>query len=250
MHKSIKQAGRHIKRAGHPLKIAGVMSLGLVLLAVLETYSAWAAFENAPHADLWQAPWGQYPRAALIHSAMSVICGLLAFAGSAIAGSLREDPRKEVSSRAWQARAVAFALLTVPVGYLASAFALDREGKAWESYHGSDAYEADKSLANDPQADSRERREAAVRLTPPGKSQPGLADWSQAIFLHLLVMWSASAFRAPRPLTDAQRATLAKQEAKAAATAKAKATRERNAKAKAKAERGNVFDLQDWVKKA
>lgn len=250
MQKHIHKAARAVKRAGHPLKIAGVMALGLTLLAVLEVYSAWAAFENAPHADLWSTPWGQYPRAALIHSAMSVICGLLAFAGSAIAGALREDPRKEISGRAWQARAVAFALLTVPVGYLASAFALDREGKAWETYHGSDAYEADKGLANDPQADSRERREAAERLTPPGKSNPGFPDWAQAIFLHLLVMWSASAFRSPRPLTDAQRATLAKQEARAAATAKAKATKERNAKAKAKADRpGNVFDLQKRIAK-
>ena len=248
MHKSIKQAGRQIKRAGHPLKIAGIMALGLVLLAVLETYSAWAAFENAPHADLWQTPWGQYPRAALIHSAMSVICGLLAFAGSAIAGALREDPRKEVSGRAWQARMVAFALLTVPVGYLASAFALDRESKAWETYHGSDAYDADKALANDPQADSRERREAAERLTPPGKSQPDFPDWAQAIFLHLLVMWSASAFRAPRPLTEAQRAALEKQEARKASAAKARATRERNAKAKAAAAKpGNVFDLRKRV---
>jgi hypothetical protein len=250
MQKHLRTVGRVAKRAGHPLKIAAVMSLGLVLLAVLEAYAAYGAFRNAVQADLIATPWGNLPKSALFHSAKSIICGLLAFAGSAIAGSLREDPRKEVSGRAWQARAVALALLVVPVGNLASTFAYDREAKAWETYKGSDAYEADKGLANDPQADSRERREAAVRLTPPGKSQPGIADWSQAIFLHLLVMWSASAFRAPRPLTDAQRATLAKQEATAAKVAKAKATKARNAAAKAKAARGNVFDLQEWVKKA
>ncbi|NDC76081.1 hypothetical protein EBZ70_12610 [bacterium] len=248
MHKQVKQAGRAIKRAGHPLKIAGVMSLGLVLLAVLETYAAYGAFRNAVQADLIATPWGELPKSALFHSAKSVICGLLAFVGSAIAGSLRDDPRKEVSSRAWQARAVAFALLVIPVGNLASTFAFDREAKAWETYQGSDAYEADKTLANDPQADSRERRDAAERLTPPGKSQPDFPDWAQAIFLHLLVMWSASAFRAPRPLTEAQRAALEKQEARKASAAKARATRERNAKAKAAAAKpGNVFDLRKRV---
>jgi hypothetical protein len=99
MQKHLRTAARVAKRAGHPLKIASVMALGLTLLAVLEVYSAWAAFENAPHADLWTTPWGDYPRAALIHSAMSVICGLLAFAGSAIAGSLREDARKATPAK-------------------------------------------------------------------------------------------------------------------------------------------------------
>lgn len=254
MQKHFRKAARAVKRAGHPLKVAAIMSLGLALLAILEVYSAWAAFENAPHADMWTTPWGEYPRAALIHSAMSVICGLLAFAGSAVAGALRDDVRKGVRGRAWQARAVAFALLSVPVGYLASAFALDREGKAWETYHGSDAYQADKALANDPQADSRERREAAERLKPPGKSNPGFADWSQAIFLHLLVMWSASAFRAPRPLTEAQQNAELKRQAQETKNAKAAETREKNRQEREKEERsarrGNVFDLQKWVRAA
>jgi hypothetical protein len=230
MKKHIHKAVRVVKRAGHPIKGAAVAGLGLTLLAVLETYSAWAAYHDAPQADLWTTPWGPYPRAALIHSAMSIICGVLAFAGSATAGALRDDARKDVSGRAWQARLVAFALLTVPVGYLAAAFSADREGKAWETYHGSDAYEADKAMAVDPQVDSHERAEAAQRITPPGASQPGITDWAQAVFLHLLVMWSASAFRAPRPLTDAQRTALAKAEARKAATAKAMATKARKAK--------------------
>lgn len=235
MMKRIRRFARFLKRSWHPLKVAMTMALGLTLLAVLEAYAAWGAFENAPKTDMWQTPWGEYPRAALFHSAMSVLCGVLAFVGSAWARAQSDHDLKSVRSRAWVTWVISLCFMLYSVGMLATAKASDTGAKNWETYQGSAAYEADKALAMDPQADSRERREAAQRITPPGAAQPGLGDWLMAIFLHGLVMLSASAYSTPRPLTQAERQRQEDEARKAESQAKAKATREAN-KAKREAE--------------
>ncbi|NDC60304.1 MAG: hypothetical protein EBZ50_16060 [Alphaproteobacteria bacterium] len=224
----------------HAAKMAGVMALGLTMLAILECYAAWFAFTNAPAGDEWHTPWGPYPRAALLHTALSIVCGLSAFVGMAIAGALKDDERKRIASRAWTARVVALLLLIVPHGpiyNLAGAFSADAGQKRFEVYRASPAYHADVDLANDKMADPQEREQAKARLTPPA-GEIGFGDWLTAIALHMLVMWTAAAFRLAPPITQEERAAMQAEVAARARSERAKKgveTRRKNAKAKAKA---------------
>lgn len=234
-----------IKPALFHVKSAGILTLGLLLLAVLEVYSAWYAFAAAPAKDLWPTPWGEYPRAALLHSALSVICGVFAFVGMAAAGGLKDDARKRYSSRAWVARVVAIGFLAVPggpVANLAGAFSLDRQVKQFEVYKTSPAYEEDVRALREGILDPFEREAVKRRVTPPSTGEVGVLDWLTAVFLHALVMWSAAAFRLAPPITQAELDAIARAEAEAAllakrqaAAAKGVATRKANAAAKAKA---------------
>lgn len=250
----LKQFGAWAKPLLHPAKAAGIMALGLVLLTVLEIYSAWYAFASAPAKDLWQTPWGEYPRAALLHSALSIVCGLMAFIGMGVAGALKDDARKRFSSRAWAARVVAVCLLGVPGGpiaNLAGAFALDAQAKRFEVYVTSPAYEDDVRSLREGILDPFEREAVKRRVTPPSTGEVGIMEWLTAVFLHGLVMWSASAFRLAPPITQEEREAIAKaeaelalQEKRKAAAAKGLATRRANEKAKAKAAKSrNVTPL-------
>jgi hypothetical protein len=241
---NFKKALAALKSVKHPAQVAGIMALGLVLLAILELYAAWYAVKSAPGGDLWPTPAGEFPRAAIIHSSISVLCGLAAFVGMAVAGSLKDDARKRFSSRAWSARVVALCFLSVPVGMLAGAFAYDRQLKAWEAYAPSEAYAADLKMVADTMADRLEREEAKRRIVPPATAERTFGDWAKAVFLHLLVMLSASAFRPAPPITAEEREAIAAAEAAAALAEKRKAaaqkgleTRKRNQAAKKAADK-------------
>lgn len=226
--KYLQQFGAWAKPLLHPAKALGIMALGLVLLTVLEIYSAWYAFASAPAKDLWQTPWGEYPRAALLHSSLSIVCGLMAFIGMAVAGGLKDDERKRISGRAWAARAVAICLLGVPGGPIANlggAFALDRQQKQWDSYVASPAYTSDKADLASGIIDPMERELVKDRVTPPSTGKTGVMDWLTAVLLHCLVMWSASAFRLAPPITAEERLAMAEAERLAREEAK---RRERN----------------------
>lgn len=239
MNFDMNRAARLIKAAAHPAKMAAVMGLGLSMLVILECYSAWYAFASAPGGDLWATPFGPYPRAALLHSGLSIVCGLSAFIGMAIAGALKDDERKHIAGRAWAARAVALSLLLVPAGpiaNLAGAFALDKQAKTFEVYKTSPAYTADIRTLEDVGSDPVERREAQYRVTPP-TGDADLPDWLTAVFLHVLVMWSAAAFRLAPPITEEERAAIRLAEAQARLTEKRKeAARKGAATRKAKAQ--------------
>lgn len=197
---------------GRPIAQAALLGLGLCLLVVLELYSAWYAFASALQTDLWQTPFGAYPRAALLHSALCLACGLLAFFGMHVAARLKDDPRPHIASRAFGARLVALGCLLIPISYLSGAFAHDRASKAWDAYVSSPAYAADTATAQDPRADFLERREARERITPPTSAERSFMDIVKACFLHGLVLWSASAFHIPAPATAADRERVRKDE--------------------------------------
>jgi len=249
MIQNLQAFGARIKPWLHPVKSAGIALLGLLLLAVLEAYSAWYAFASAPAKDLWTTPWGEYPRAALIHSALSIACGLLAFVGMGVAGALRDDERKRIASRATTARIVAICLLGVPGGpiaNLAGAFALDAQTKRFEVYHASPAYQADLQALNEGVMDPFEREAIKRRVTPPSIGEIGVMEWLTAVLLHGLVMWSASAFRLAPPITEAEREAMAKAELAAREEAKRQERNRRRrearkAKQPSKKEPGNVF---------
>jgi hypothetical protein len=237
----------HIQPCLHSAKQIGIIALGLLMLAVLETYSAWYAFASAPAGDDWLTVWGSYPRAALLHSMLSVICGLLAFTGMAVAGGLKDDERKRFSSRAWSARLVAICLLAVPAGpiaNLAGAFALDAQQKQFQVYRTSPAFDADVRTVGLPLCDmlsmnstqacsGRDEREAAAKkITPPSTGDIGFFEWLTAVALHGLTMWVAAAFRLAPPITAQEREILlaeALAEKRRESAKKGAATRKRNA---------------------
>jgi hypothetical protein len=166
---------------------------------------------------------------------LSVICGLLAFTGMAVAGGLKDDERKRFSSRAWSARLVAICLLAVPAGpiaNLAGAFALDAQQKQFQVYRTSPAFDADVLTSRDPIADRYEREEARERLTPPSTGDIGFFEWLTAVALHGLTMWVAAAFRLAPPITAQEREILlaeALAEKRRESAKKGAATRKRNA---------------------
>lgn len=206
------------------LKQWGLAGLLLVLVAVLETKAATGAFKSvADHT------------AAAQYAALSIICAVLAFVFSAIAGAAKHDVRPSVRGRARLARLVAVACLLIPVGTLASSLKHDRAVTEWPAYRASPAYTADVAIAT---ADvdlldnmAIENREAAQRrIQEPTFVSAGLNDfeWYYALFLQGIVILGAGIRLSP-PATEEEIAY----ERRVAAGKKGAATRKRN-KAKAK----------------
>jgi hypothetical protein len=204
----VQKAAAWMRANGWSAANVGLMVLGLMVLAILEAQAAKYALASAAQKDMWMTPWGAAPSAAILSAGKSVGFSLMAFFGMFVAGHLAQHERASSRSQAWVARLVALGCMTVPVGNLASYLALERESKEWEVYVSSPAYEADKALAQDYDADSRTRAEVAQKLTPPSVGNRDLPDWLAAIFWHALVMWAASVRFAP-PMSEAERAAAA-----------------------------------------
>jgi hypothetical protein len=192
MKKHLAKFVRAGKRHGLDVVAAGI---GLLILATLEMRAGWAAFTLAPHgADTWMTPWGEYPRAALQHTATSVLFGLMAFTLWRIAADLRDDERPRIRARASTARIAALLCLCVPIGYLAQAGGLERQLKAREAYIASEAYKLDLRAADrvndygEPAPGSGDARDRLKTAEAPSQGFPEGADWAFAIFAHILVM--------------------------------------------------------------
>ena len=247
MNKHIKKFGQLVKRHGLDVVAAGI---GLMILATLEMRAGWAAFTLAPHgSDVWTLFGTEYPRAALQHTATSVLFGLMAFTLWRIAADLKDDERPRIRARASTARTAALLCLCVPIGYLANAGGLERQLKATEAYVVSDAYKLDLDLAGrtddmgNPAPGSGDARDRLARAEKPSSGKPTTQDWAFAIFAHLLVMVCAGV-KTANPINHHERKAM---EMEAQAKIEADKRDERNRRArerraeKRKAEGGNVF---------
>lgn len=192
MNKTLQKFVRAVKRHGLDVVAAGI---GLLILATLEMRAGWAAFTLAPHgADMWTVFGTDYPRAALQHTATSVLFGLMAFTLWRIAADLRDDERPRIRARASTARVAALLCLCIPIGYLANAGGLERQLKAAEAYTASEAYNLDLDLAGrvddmgNPAPGSGDARDRLARAEKPSAGNPTAQDWAFALFAHILVM--------------------------------------------------------------
>lgn len=181
-----------------------MLVLGLTLLASLEMWSAWYAWASAPKGDVWVTPFGDLPRAAFIHTTISVACGLAAFVAMAFAGVLIQDERPRVRAQAIGALPVACAMMLVPIGNLAGAINMDHRLAEWGAYIASPAYAADQAILADPMADNRLQAEVALRVIPPTKADFDPTAYGIAVFLHLMTVMLAGV-RLAAPITQAER---------------------------------------------
>ena len=208
------------------LKQWGLAGLLLVLVAVLETKAATGAFKSV--AD--QIAAAQY-------AALSIVCAVLAFVFSAVAGASKHDVREAVRKRASLARLVSVACLLIPIGTLASSLKHDRMMTEWPAYRASPAYLADVATATNPDVDLLDNmalalREAAQRrIQEPTFVSANLGDfeWYYALFLQLIVIVGAGIRLAP-PATQEE----IKHERAVQAARKGVATRKRNQQIKAR----------------
>lgn len=208
------------------LKQLGLAALLLSLVAVLEIKAATGAFKSVADQG-----------AAFQYAALSIVCAVLAFVFSAIAGASKHDVRESVRKRATLARLVSVACLLIPIGTLASSLKHDRMVTEWPAYRASPAYLADVATATDPEIDlldnmALERREEAQRrIQEPTFVSAGLGDfeWYYALFLQLIVIVGAGIRLAP-PATQEE----IKHERAVAAARKGVATRKRNQQIKAR----------------
>lgn len=245
MKKTMNKFGRALKRHGLDVAAAGI---GLMILATLEMRAGWAAFTLAPHgADVWSVFGTDYPRAALQHTATSVLFGLMAFTLWRIAADLRDDERPRIRERASTARVAALLCLCVPIGYLANAGGLERQLKAREAYMASDAYRLDLEQARF--ADEEGSGDARDRLTvaeAPSTGKPTAQDWAFALFSHILVMVCAGV-KTAAPINHHERRAM---EMEAQAKIEQAKRDERNRRArerraeKRKEERGDVIPFR------
>lgn len=198
----------------HRFKSWGLMALIFVLVAVVESKSAFGAYNTViDHVS------------GLQHAALSAVCAVLAVVFSSIAGGIRDDERPYVRRRASLARFVSICFLIVPIGYLGSALKADRIETSWTAYTTSAAYQADVALANDRSADLYESRLARERMTKPSLQLTMLdGEFYVAAFLQFVLITAAGIPLAP-PITEAE----AKHWRSVAAGKKAAATRRRNA---------------------
>jgi len=187
------------------------LAAGLLLLLVLESYSAWYAFATAPKSELWATPWGEAPRAALFHGAMSLGFGLLAFMALLAAGHLAADPRPRVRAGAALATWLGLAAMLTPIGNLGNALDYDDQLSRWEALRASPEYAVSLAIANDPAADSREQRLAAEKLTRPAKAEFNPLAWMMAAFFHGVVAFFARV-RLVAPISDAEREAMAREQ--------------------------------------
>ncbi len=221
------------------LRQLGLTALLLILVAVLETKAAIGAFKSVSD-----------PLAAAQYSALSIVCAILAFVFSAIAGNAKHDIRPHVREIAIWARAVSLACLLIPIGTLASAMKHDREVTEWPAYRASPAYAIDVATAA-AEVDlldnvAIQNREAAQeRIQEPRFSSASITDvefW-YALFLQAIVITGAG-IRLSAPATIEE----IKHERAVLAGKKAAATRERNrlkreAKKKAQEPKKPLFGL-------
>lgn len=256
MNKNLQKFVRAVKRHGLDVVAAGI---GLMILATLEMRAGWAAFTLAPHgADTWNVFGADYPRAALQHTATSVLFGLMAFTLWRIAADLRDDERPRIRARASTARVAALLCLCVPIGYLAQAGGLERQLKARETYTASEAYRLDLKAADrvtdygDPAPGSGDARERLKAAEAPSKGLPEEADWAFAIFAHILVMVCAGV-KTAAPINHHERKAM---EMEAQAKIDEAKRQERNRRArerraeKRREEGGNVIDAVFGQKRA
>lgn len=175
---------------------------------------------------------------AFVEAAISITFGLLASEANLRAQAFKGDPRQEVQKRAFGARCLALALLIIPVGYLANAYAFQAQMADWREYSGSEAQAMDRKNAEDYEMDSRERMQAAVNLER--GIRPTHADLGKhpemlfvALLLYVSVTIASGALWQPRPETERE----AEHRRKMESSEKRRVTREANLKAKAEAER-------------
>lgn len=219
-----------------------LLVLGLALLTSLEAWSAWYAWASAPKTDLWMTPFGDIPRAALIHASISAVCGLSAFVAMAFAGIMGLDERAQVRNQAGAARLVALCMMLVPVGNLAGAINMDHRLAQWDAYVASPAYAADQDLVHDSRADTRAKADVSLRLVPPTQAEFDPLAYAIAVFLHAMTVLLAG-IRLPAPITQAEREAIERQRLERIEEAKRlarNARRREMRKAKAKASKAQA----------
>ncbi len=148
-------------------------------------------------------------RLAHVEAAISMGCGLAALWLSQAGAALRSDPRPEQRARAWGATALGALLLCVPIKYAGESFSLKDARNAHRAYAGSAAEAADRQLAFDPMADSRERADAAMRLqrsAPPTHAPFSVTAWLWAAFLYGANWFASAAGWRPKPETETEAA--------------------------------------------
>lgn len=170
---------------------------------------------------------------------ISAIFATLGTFGFGHAANLKDDYRDHVRRRAFFTRSVAVIFMLVPICFLGAAMKQDNMRQRWAAYtatgeHGEPSlYTQDQATVAQPaNYDVEERQAARERLQKrPGATDLDLTDaefW-QAAFLALVLLFGADAFRVPVPMTKEEfeylkRSTAAK---KAAETRKRrKAARE------------------------
>lgn len=184
--------------------------VGLAMLVVLESYSAWYAYAAAPQMDLWPTPFGEVPRAALFHGALSTGFGLLAFMALLAAGNLAADERPRIRAGATFATILGLLAMLIPVGNLGSAMDFDHQLAHWEQIRSGPEFQVSLAIATDPGADSREQRLAAEKLTKPAAAEFNPLTWMMAAFFHGVVAFFARVRMAP-PITPAEREAMARE---------------------------------------
>jgi hypothetical protein len=158
---------------------------------------------------------------------MSVSCSLGSLVLSAASAEQKADSRPEQNKRAAATQLLAIALLTAPVYYAGNELGRSVQVAAAHSYAGSSAEAADRAIAMDPQADSRERANAAESLKQAIVPAHAKFDLASTAWIAFLLGCNMSAMRLGyrvRPETPAEaKARLMKER-----VAKARKTRERN----------------------
>lgn len=222
----------------------------LVLLAITVMVSisiemiAWGGIFIQNHATFAIGPWTV--QMAYLEGFLSLGLGLAALFVSKAASVCKADARREIASKAFGYRFVAFALLVAPIYYGGNAVAFNRQHADWQAYNGSEQHRADAAMAADAGLDSMARRDAAYELRR--AIEPTRAEfdvWSTAwiAFLYIANMLAAGV-RFPKPETEAQ----AKRRLAQERAAKGAETRKRKAREAVKVDRKVIpFNLASRV---
>jgi len=161
---------------------------------------------------------------AIVESAISIACEMLALTGSIKATEMVADPRPSEKARAGKARLVSLVLLCVPIYYLGNSFSFQKAMNEYTEYRGSAAEAADKANATNTLLGEDAMNEARQNLkkgVEPKHAPLDILCLAGAAFLHTMLMVAAGAFWKPRDETPAE----AKARMMADRVAKAKATR-------------------------
>lgn len=197
--KSVPRQARRVKKPGVFWWNLAVTGLGLVTALAVDAILAWSGI-FAQHEGF----------TAWAHAAVSLSFTAFAIVLASAAGAMKADQRPEQKRRAFGAMVVAFAMMTVPAGYAAGALAFQERLAAFEEYSGSDAEAADRRLANDETADSRERANAAEALKQGQRPEAAKLDgsfWVSFAWVGFVLLLNTLAVRAGRraaPETEAQ----------------------------------------------
>lgn len=176
--------------------------IGLLLFVatiVIEAKSAAGAIEE--HGGLDGKIW----------AAISVLFALLAVVAFGVAGFLKDDYREHVRRRAKAARILALVAMLVPASFLGSDMKADNMRDRREAYTaagpngGPSLYALDLEIADSPQSDVMDRREARWRIenNMGGATElsPVDAEFWAAVFFQLILLFGADALRIPAKIT-------------------------------------------------